>query len=94
MLKVISVIAYGSPIVQNSLSKTKHVQLTLLPLIVMIDGILAVQSMHQYLVLDEECEMDSDETELKYLFDAVDGESSSDSSSSSSSSSDKKDRLM
>lgn len=57
-------------------------------------GIFAAQSMHQYLVLDEECEMDADETELRYLFDAVDAGSSSDSSSSSSSSSDKKARLV
>ena len=51
--------------------------------------------MKQYKCLDEECEMDSEETEIKFLFDAVDDKSSSSSSSSSSkssSSSDKKAR--
>ena len=55
----------------------------------------SAQSMKQYLVLDEECETDSEEHELKFLFDAVDdnddsSSSSSSSSKSSDSSSDKK----
>ena len=49
-----------------------------------------VQEMRQYKCLDEESEMDSEESEVKFLFDAVDEDSSS--SSSSSSSSDKKAR--
>ena len=51
-----------------------------------------VQSMKQYKCLDEESEMDSEESEIKFLFDAVDDGSSSSSSSSDSSSSDKKAR--
>ena len=49
-----------------------------------------VQEMRQYKCLDEESEMYSEESEVKFLFDAVDEDSSS--SSSSSSSSDKKAR--
>ena len=48
--------------------------------------------MKQYKCLDEESEMDSEESEIKFLFDAVDDGSSSSSSSSDSSSSDKKAR--
>ena len=49
----------------------------------------SVQSMKQFLVLDEECETDSEEHELKFLFDAVDDDDESSSSKSSSSSSSK-----
>ena len=49
--------------------------------------------MKQYKCLDEESEMDSEESEIKFLFDAVDNESSS-SSSPGSSSSDKKARKL